>query len=138
MKRKLKVFLAEDNQSDVYLVKEALSLAGLACELAWEQNGEAAVKTLAKISHQDDVPDVVLIDLNLPKISGLDVLGIMRAQLLFANVPVVVLTSSDSPRDRAAVAERGAHYFRKPSDIHDFVRLGQIIKDLPSVADLIG
>ena len=75
--------------------------------------------------------DIILLDLNLPKRNGTQVLERVRRSASCGSVPVVILTSSDSPRDRSQVAElRATQYFRKPSRLDDFMKLGPLVKDL--------
>ena len=76
-------------------------------------------------------PDVLLLDLNLPKASGHQVLEKLRAQSKCIDTPVIVVTSSDAPQDREKAARLGAaYYFRKPTDFEEFMMLGAVIKDL--------
>ena len=75
-------------------------------------------------------PDLVLIDLNLPKVDGLQVLAHLRNHPLCGSTPVVIVTSSDAPRDRERATRLGAAlYFRKPSEFDEFMQLGAIVKD---------
>ena len=122
------IFLAEDNPADVYLLREAL-----AAECAGEidvvvaQDGEEALDFFQGRGafHDAGHPDLIILDLNLPKSDGNDVLKVIRETASLATVPVVILTSSDSPRDRAAAERLGAnHYITKPSDLDDFLALG--------------
>jgi CheY-like chemotaxis protein len=122
------IFLAEDNPADVYLLREAL-----AAECAGEidvvvaQDGEEALDFVQGRGafHAAGRPDLIILDLNLPKSDGNDVLKAIRETASLSAVPVVILTSSDSPRDRAAAERLGAnHYITKPSDLDDFLALG--------------
>ena len=77
------------------------------------------------------VPRLVILDLNLPKVSGGQVLERVRQSSRCASVPVLVLTSSDSPKDKAEVARFGAtKYFRKSSRLDEFMNLGVEIRNL--------
>jgi CheY-like chemotaxis protein len=78
-----------------------------------------------------DCPDLVIIDLNLPRKSGREVLETMRRSDRCRHVPVVILSSSDAQEDRADAAWLGAtRYIRMPSQLEDFLRLGAIFKEI--------
>jgi CheY-like chemotaxis protein len=127
------VFLAEDNRADVSLVNEALKFHGIAYELYVASDCEQATGYLQRVGKSDDarLPSVALLDLNLPKGSGHEILGALRTHPTCANVPVVIVTSSDAPADRTRARQLGATcYFRKPSELDAFMELGAIVKEL--------
>jgi CheY-like chemotaxis protein len=122
------IFLAEDNPADVYLLKEALGIEAGACvTVIVAQDGEEALDFVYQRGRftATEVPDLIVLDLNLPKSDGSDVLRSIRESDRLGRTPVVVLTSSDSPRDRAAAERLGANcYITKPSDLDAFLALG--------------
>jgi DNA-binding response OmpR family regulator len=96
-------------------------------ELIVVSDGEEALDFVARQGKYVSAPaiDLVILDLNLPKSDGGDVLRSIRENSRLAGVPVVVLTSSDSPRDRAAAERLGANsYITKPTDLDEFLALG--------------
>ena len=126
-----RIVLAEDNQADVGLVRAAIREHAIHCELRVISDGE---KVLSFIDHLDrntalPCPDLLLLDLNLPKRDGNEVLKHLRASERCGQTPVVVLSSSDAPSDHEN-AEKNAvvHYCRKPSSLDQFMQLGIIIK----------
>lgn len=130
--RMIHILLAEDNDGDVFLVRRALQKQGLSCELAIARNGEEALRLLeaAEESPSVDTPELILLDLNLPRVDGGEILARLRKTRTFCHTPVIVLTSSDSPRDRDLAMSLGANsYFRKPTDLRSFMQLGQVIED---------
>jgi len=130
---RVNILLIEDAEPDVFLVREALKTAGLNFELSVLDDGEKAIEFIDRLdaNHADDCPQLVLLDLNLPKRSGDQILDYMRHSQRCKDIPVVVVTSSDSPRDRAAAARLGAtRYFRKPSRLDEFMQLGPIVREL--------
>lgn len=126
--------LAEDNPGDVYLIREALQLQDFEFDLVVQQDGEQMLAFLDRIeAGEAPCPDLVLLDLNLPKRSGETLLERMRESPLYAQVPVIIVTSSASPRDRETASRLGASsYFQKPSDFEEFMRLGAIVRLLLS------
>ena len=112
--RLVKVLIVEDNPGDVVLVREALKQAQVAFELTVQDDGESMlhmVETLEQLGVT--FPDVVLLDLNLPRVSGLELLARMRKSATWSAVPVVIASSAGAPSDRLAAAKLGiSDYFR--------------------------
>jgi CheY-like chemotaxis protein len=122
------IFLAEDNPADVYLLREALATSMVDnVDVVVAQDGEEALDFVEGRGRftGSEVPDLIVLDLNLPKTDGNCVLQSIRESERLRSVPVVILTSSDSPRDRAAAERLGANcYITKPSDLDEFLDLG--------------
>lgn len=134
----IQVFLAEDNPGDVYLVREALNEAQLRYTLAVAADGEIALQHFERLvgAPVPVLPDVVLLDLNLPKVEGDQVLQKMREHRLLSEIPVIIVTSSDSPRDRSRLEALGAtRYFRKPANFVDFLSLGALVREVVNQRD---
>jgi len=126
------VLLADDNPSDVYLIREALREYSVDCVLHVVSDGKAA---LLAVSGETDTDiaclGLIILDLNLPRHDGIEILQKLRESAAFEHIPIVVLTSSDSPRDRVQANQLGAtRYLRKPSSLDEFLSLGAIFKDL--------
>jgi CheY-like chemotaxis protein len=127
------VLLADDNPSDVYLIREALREHAVDCTLRVVSDGKEA---LGIISGETGAAEpgslsLIILDLNLPRHDGIEILRKLRETTAFERVPVVVLTSSDSPRDRVLANQLGAtRYLHKPSSLEEFLGLGAIFKDL--------
>jgi CheY-like chemotaxis protein len=129
----LQILLAEDNEGDVMLVEQALEEHQIDHKLHVVKDGDQALGFVADMGTSDGppCPDVLLLDLNLPKVDGPQVLQQFRKHPACAHTPVIVVTSSDAPRDRQLVKALGADaYFRKPSDLIEFMALGALIKEL--------
>lgn len=134
---KLKVLLAEDNEGDVFLVREALQTHGLESEIYVASDGSDVERYLERLglTPEAPLPDVFLLDLNLPKANGYDLLNRFRAHPGCINVPVIIITSSDAPRDRQRVQLlEGTTYFRKPSDLMEFLSLGEVVKKVTGIS----
>lgn len=133
MAEPLRLLLVEDSPADVFLVKEALREEGLAFELRLVEDGEAAIEILDQLDSDplknSHVPNLLLLDLNVPRKSGIQVLERFHQISRCANIPVIVISSSDSPAERQRVIELGAcEYFRKPSSLTEFMTLGKVIR----------
>lgn len=125
-----RVLLVEDNAADVELIREALTHAELPHVLDVAPDFELGRDRIEHIGDAQS-PDVILMDLNLPKGSGWDLLRILRSHPNGGAIPVVVVSSSNSPRDLLRAPEFGVNdYFRKPADIDEFMKLGAIVKAL--------
>lgn len=120
------VLLVEDNPKDVELTRRALEKANVVNELKVCEDGVEALNFLfggegREGCPTDELPVVVLLDLKLPKINGLEVLQRMRAHEKTKRIPVVVLTSSSEEKDLLASYDLGANSFvRKPVKFSDF------------------
>jgi CheY-like chemotaxis protein len=121
----------EDNEPDVYLVNEVLRHCAFAYKLHVSADGAEAVAFLENVENDAGCPDIalILLDLNLPKIHGIQVLERIRKSSRCASVPVVILTSSDSPADLAAIRRlRATAYFKKPADVAAYMQLSEVIE----------
>jgi two-component system response regulator len=121
------IFLVEDNDDDAELAKMAFSRAKLVNPLVRVRDGVEALDYLfGRGKHAErngsELPAVVLLDLNLPKLSGLEVLKAIRADERTKRLPVVILSSSDEERDRLGAYDHFANsYVLKPVDYDQFV-----------------
>jgi len=125
-----RILLVEDNAGDVYLLEKALKSRQLSYELTRYVDGEQAIRALQK----DDcaVPDLIIVDLNLPRRGGFDVLQTIRSKPAMVGIPVGILTSSDAVKDRHRIAVTGGErYIHKPPELEDFLeQVGQAIEEL--------
>jgi two-component system, chemotaxis family, response regulator Rcp1 len=127
---KNRLLVIEDNPADVDLLRRALAGAELDCQLTVIDDGAEAL-ALFRPGADTPVPDLAIVDLNLPKHSGLEVIAQMRANPNFAEVPVVIMSSSSAPRDRSSLEKfRIRRYIVKPADLEEFMRIGWQIREL--------
>jgi DNA-binding response OmpR family regulator len=126
----LNLLLAEDNLPDALLVREAIRLENLPLNVHVAPDGERAMEFLERAEQDPDAPGphLMLLDLNLPRIDGFDVLRRIRASERYKNLPVIIITSSDSPDDRSEGARLGAGYFRKPPNYEEFLKIGVTLR----------
>lgn len=127
------ILLLEDNDADVYLLKRALHCAGVDFELTHLEDG---AEGLAFVGRQGKYagrqrPDVAILDLNLPKHDGTEVLAAIRQSSDLAAMPVVIVSSSESPEDLARVSQfQVDRFLTKPPRLDDFLQIGIVLKDL--------
>jgi CheY-like chemotaxis protein len=129
------ILLAEDNKGDILLIRRALAEHGIQHELHVVLDGEQAIEFLARIGEPGGTPrlDLVLLDLNLPKVDGPRILAELRKNPESAATPVIIVSSSNAATDRVRIAKLGiSHYFQKPSDLEEFMRLGAVVQDVLS------
>ncbi len=127
------ILLVEDDPADVRMTREALKVAGVAHRLHVVGDGLEAISFLCRTRQFDDVPrpDVVLIDLNLPKVNGHEVLIEMRSNNELRDIPVVVLTSSQAERDIQRSFEAEADWFvTKPTGLDAYAETMRRIETL--------
>jgi len=126
----IRILLIEDNAGDVYLLEKALKCRRLSYELIRYTDGEQAILALQK----DDciTPDLIMLDLNLPRRGGFDVLQTIRGKPAMVGVPIGILTSSDAKQDRHRIAVTGGErYIHKPPMLEDFLeQVGQAVEEL--------
>jgi CheY-like chemotaxis protein len=125
-----RILLVEDNPADVFLVREALAWNGIKSQLFVVGDGDEAIRFLQEIERTASrCPDLVVLDVNLPRKSGFEVLRRVRASVKCGVAPVAILTSSEAPTDRSEAARLGASsYIQKPSNLRDFMSIGEKLK----------
>ena len=131
--------MVEDNLPDALLLREAIRMEGLLVDVHTVTDGEQAIEFIANAEANPDhlSPDIVLLDLNLPRIDGFEVLRRIRASDLHKDTPVLVVTSSDSPSDRKQIETCGAGYFRKPPNYDEFLKAGKFLRQFLEANNLL-
>jgi chemotaxis family two-component system response regulator Rcp1 len=128
----IKVLLVEDGRGDVRLMQEALRDSHPSVQLYVAISGEEAMAFLRRgASHAHAPrPDLILLDLNLPKMDGRDVLANIKADVRLRTIPIIVLTSSDAPEDIEKSYQLHANcYITKPPQLDEFERLVKSINE---------
>ncbi len=126
------ILLVEDNEGDIEMTREAFEDAHLRNNLHVAEDGETALDFLFKRGAFEDAPtpDVILLDLNLPRINGRDVLQAIKSDKALRLIPTIVLTSSESDRDVHEIYELQANcYIVKPVDAMKFMKVVQQIEN---------
>ena len=137
--RSVVILMAEDNPTDVMLTREALANAGLLHTLHVVENG---VEAMAFLRQQGKYtappgPEIILLDVNMPRKNGLEVLAEIKIDMKLKNIPVIILTTSGSKEDIAkAYASHADFYIIKPMDVDDFTQLVQSVQGFCRVVTL--
>ena len=127
----IEILMVEDNPSDVRLTIEAFKDAKVLNNMSVATDGEDALKFLKREGPYKDAPrpDLILLDLNLPKMNGKEVLGEIKRDPDLKRIPVVVLTTSDNEQDvRGAYDLHVNAYVRKPVDLDQFIKIVEAVE----------
>lgn len=123
-----RILLVEDNEDDRVLAMHAIRSAGVPCEVEVARDGEDAIARLNAREPGQPLPALVLLDLNLPRLDGLEVLRRLRSDPQTRHIPVVALTSSREAQDVLKAYQLGANgYVRKPIDFDEFRECARVI-----------
>jgi CheY-like chemotaxis protein len=123
------VLLVEDNPVDIDLTLRAFARRKLVNSIQVARDGEEALAWLGRWEAGEPLPQVVLLDVKLPRIPGLEVLAQLKANPVSHSIPVVMLTSSAEDQDIAAAYRLGANsYIVKPIDFHQFLDIANTIE----------
>jgi CheY-like chemotaxis protein len=124
----MRILLVEDSLADIELTLDALKSAKVANEVTVVRDGVSALEHIR--AYPDACPDLVILDLNLPRMSGHEVLAAMREDEAMRRIPVAVLTTSSAESDVATTYDLGANCFlTKPVDVQAFIHVVRSIDD---------
>ena len=122
----VEILLIEDNQGDIRLFQEAIKMSTFNLNLSIIQDGEHVLDFLnnkTPFTHAP-YPDLILLDINLPRKSGLEVLATLKAHPVNRRIPVIILTSSQAPEDIQTAYDNHANcYIVKPVQLNDFFQI---------------
>lgn len=130
--RPIELFLVEDNPGDIRLAKEMFKEANLKLNLTVAEDGVQAMEYLKKVCSDPRTakPELIILDLNLPRMDGREVLAEIKSRDELKRIPVIVLTSSTSAEDVIkAYGEHANCYIAKPVDLEEFARIIGIIEE---------
>ncbi|HLF46079.1 MAG TPA: response regulator [Chitinophagaceae bacterium] len=132
MAKHVHILLVEDNEGDIVLAKEALQDARIINQVSVSRDGDEALDFLfSKINDRNkETPDLVLLDINMPRVNGFEVLTAMKNDERLKSIPVVMLTTSSSEKDIKFAYEHHANcYITKPVDMEKFIEVVQKVED---------
>jgi CheY-like chemotaxis protein len=122
------ILIVEDSNEDYFVTTRAFKKAGMNNSIVRAKDGVEAIEYLE--NKEVALPSVVLLDLNLPKKNGREVLSYIRSRKHLLKIPVIVLTTSSDKRDISACYEMGANsYIQKPVDMHGFIEAIKMLKN---------
>lgn len=134
MEKLLKVLLVEDNLIEVMKMKRTLSLLDLNHTLLEAKNGEEA---LSLLEDQSNLPDIILLDLNMPKINGIEFLKIIKEDKELKHIPTIILTTSNNQKDIVECYSIGmSGYVLKPLKFEDYIKKIETIFNYWSLNEL--
>ena len=120
------MLLVEDSPTDVFVIREVLGGCQVNFRVDVVKDGQQALRYL---QDSGSCPALVLLDLNIPKVSGFEVLRELRAGSRCQRTPVIVVSSSRADEDRSTAEQLGANaYFQKPADLDSYTELGQVVE----------
>jgi two-component system, chemotaxis family, response regulator Rcp1 len=130
--REPKILLVEDNEGDILLTMEAFRQASITGDIDVVRNGEDAIHYLNKNNPftEAETPDLIFLDINLPKVDGKEVLQHIKTSPALLKIPVVMLTTSESQDDIEECYKKGVNcYISKPADLRIFFDVIKMIRD---------
>jgi CheY-like chemotaxis protein len=123
------ILLVEDNPVDLDLTIRAFALRNLTNPILVARDGEEALSYIPQWENGEMVPVVILLDLKLPKVNGLEVLQILKSHPIFKTIPVVILTTSEESTDVKTAYQLGANsYILKPVNFDKFIEVAKHIE----------
>jgi CheY-like chemotaxis protein len=127
--QQIHILLVDDNEGDILLTKEALDDARIINKISIAYDGVEALRFLRKQAG-GDMPDLILLDINLPKMNGTELLGIIKTDPDLKRIPVIMLTTSSAEKDILASYNNYANcYITKPVDLDRFMDVVRTIED---------
>jgi chemotaxis family two-component system response regulator Rcp1 len=130
--KEVHILLVDDNEGDILLTVEALNEARIINKISIARDGVEAIRFLNKQHPFADceTPDLILLDINLPKMDGMEVLAVIKTDQELRRIPVIMLTTSSSERDILASYDNHANCFiTKPVDLDRFMSVVRTIED---------
>jgi len=126
-----KITVIEDNEPDIFLLEDVLEQNGLNCTLTSVADGLDARNHFSSIATPAEAPDLILLDLNLPKVSGTELLEFIRGREPLAQVPIVVWSSARSEREQKALDQfRITRFIVKPTSYQAFLKIGPDLREI--------
>jgi CheY-like chemotaxis protein len=126
----INILLIEDNEGDILLTTEAFEESKIVNKITAIKDGKKAINFFETLSNKEDAPHLVLLDINLPKVSGHEVLMYIKTSEKYKSIPVIMLTTSSSEKDILSSYKNHVNcYITKPIDVTDFMKAIMKIED---------
>jgi two-component system, chemotaxis family, response regulator Rcp1 len=128
--KQIHILLVDDNEGDILLTREALDDARIINKISIAFDGLEAIRFLKNTPPGENTPDLILLDINLPKVNGTEVLAIIKSDPDLKRIPVIMLTTSSAEKDILASYDNYANcYITKPVDLDRFMSVVRTIED---------
>jgi CheY-like chemotaxis protein len=128
--KEVHILLVDDNEGDILLTREALQDARIINRISIAYDGLDAIRFLKAPPTREDMPDLILLDINLPRMNGTEVLEIIKNDPELRRIPVIMLTTSSAEKDILASYDNHANcYITKPVDLDRFMDVVRTIED---------
>lgn len=128
--QQIHILLVDDNEGDILLTREALDDARIVNKISIAYDGLEAIRFLKKQPVGANTPDLILLDINLPKMNGTEVLAFIKSDPDLKRIPVIMLTTSSAEKDILASYDNHANcYITKPVDLDRFMNVVRTIED---------
>ncbi|MEO8885147.1 MAG: response regulator [Mucilaginibacter sp.] len=128
--KSIHILLVEDNEGDILLTTEALEESKIINKITVLRDGKKAIDFFENLKDKNDIPELVLLDINLPKKSGHEVLVYIKNNEKYKQIPVIMLTTSSSENDILGSYKNHVNcYITKPIEVQDFMRAVAKIED---------
>jgi CheY-like chemotaxis protein len=126
----INILLVEDNEGDILLTREAFEESKIVSKITAIKDGKEAINFFEALTNNEEIPHLVLLDINLPKVSGHEVLMYIKNNEKFKSIPVIMLTTSSSEKDILQSYKNHVNcYITKPIDVSDFMKAIMKIED---------
>ncbi len=126
----INILLVEDNEGDILLTTEAFEDSKIVNSITAIRDGKAAIDFFERLTKKDEAPHLVLLDINLPKVNGHEVLMFIKNSEKYKSIPVIMLTTSSSDKDIMKSYKNHVNcYITKPIDVSDFMKAITKIED---------
>ena len=126
----INILLIEDNEGDILLTREAFEESKIVNSITAIRDGSQAIRFFENLTNKEDIPHLVLLDINLPKVNGHEVLIYIKNHAKYKSIPVIVLTTSASKKEILECYKNHVNcYIVKPIDLSDFIKAISKIED---------
>jgi CheY-like chemotaxis protein len=126
MSEGVKILLSDDDVEDRFILTEAFESIGFGERIKFLENGELVLSYLDAITNEADLPSLIVLDLNMPRLSGIDIIRLLRKNSRYSHIPIIIFSTSGSVKDKQESLKAGARdYYVKPQDYGRYIDLAR-------------
>ncbi len=123
------VIVADDDTSEREMIRQVLKKAGITAAIEEHDDGESVIEG-ARLTYMPHPPSVIILDINMPRMTGFDVLEHFRNDSMLSAIPIIIFSTSDAEAHRGRALSLGAqHYIVKPTDLDDYAMLVTAVRE---------